>query len=87
MLTKPKILTVAFELRVVERRNAPTRYVMCAADYQRLINAGEARNNWTALHYAADVAGNALRGILFLRSRRSRVRIQDSCTGRTQDLA
>ena len=35
VLTKPKILTVAFELQEVERRNAPTRYVMRAADYQR----------------------------------------------------
>ena len=39
VLTKPKILTVAFELEKVEKRNAPTRYVMKAADYQRLTDA------------------------------------------------
>ena len=39
VLTKPKILTVPIELRVVERRNAPPRYVLAAADYQRLVDA------------------------------------------------
>ena len=40
VLTKPKILTVPIELREVERRNnAPTRYVLSAADYQRLVDA------------------------------------------------
>ena len=39
VLTKPKILTVPIALRVVERRNAPTRYVLSAADYQRLLSA------------------------------------------------
>ena len=40
VLTKPKILTVAFDwLRVEERRNRPTRYVMSAATYQRLVEA------------------------------------------------
>ena len=40
VLTKPKIFTVAFEwLRVEERRNRPTRYVMSAATYQRLVEA------------------------------------------------
>ena len=39
VLTKPKILTVTFQLEKVEKRNAPTRYVMKAADYQRLTNA------------------------------------------------
>ena len=39
VLTKPKILTVPIELRVVERDNAPTRYVLSATDYQRLVDA------------------------------------------------
>ena len=40
VLTKPKILTVAIEwLRVEERRNTPTRYVLSAAMYQRLLDA------------------------------------------------
>ena len=40
VLTKPKILTVAIEwLRVEERRNMPTRYVLSAAVYQRLLDA------------------------------------------------
>jgi len=39
VLTKPKILTVPITLREVERRNAPTRYVLSAADYQRLLDA------------------------------------------------
>ena len=40
VLTKPKILTVAIEwLRVEQRRNARTRYVLSAAMYQRLIDA------------------------------------------------
>ena len=39
MLTKPKILTIAFELREMKRRNAPSRYVIRAADYQRLLDA------------------------------------------------
>ena len=40
VLTKPKILTVPITLREIERRNnAPTRYVLSAADYQRLVDA------------------------------------------------
>ena len=40
VLTKPKILTVKIEwLRVEERRNAPKRYIMSAATYQRLVDA------------------------------------------------
>jgi hypothetical protein len=40
VLTKPKILTVAIEwLRVEERRNMSTRYVLSAAMYQRLLDA------------------------------------------------
>ena len=39
VLTKPKILTVTITLRVEELRNCPMRYVLSAADYQRLISA------------------------------------------------
>ena len=40
VLTKPKILTVPIELRTVEGRgNTPTRYVLSAAMYQRLLEA------------------------------------------------
>ena len=40
VLTKSKILTVPIEwLRIDERRNAPPRYVMSAATYQRLVDA------------------------------------------------
>jgi hypothetical protein len=39
VLTKPKILTVPITLREIERRNATTRYVLGAADYQRLVDA------------------------------------------------
>ena len=40
VLTKPKILTVPITLREVEgRNNASTRYVLSAADYQRLVDA------------------------------------------------
>ena len=39
VLTKPKILTVTITLREEERRNCPMRYVLSAADYQRLISA------------------------------------------------
>ena len=40
VLTKPKILTVKIEwLRMEERHNAPKRYIMSAATYQRLIDA------------------------------------------------
>jgi len=40
VLTKPKILTVKFDwLKVEHRDDAPTRYVMDAATYERLINA------------------------------------------------
>jgi hypothetical protein len=40
VLTKPKILTVPIEwLRVEERRNMPTRYVLSASMYQRLRDA------------------------------------------------
>ena len=39
VLTKPKILTVPITLREVERRSHPTRYVLSAADYQRLVDA------------------------------------------------
>ena len=40
VLTKPKILTVPIEwLRVQPRRNAPTRYVLSAVIYQRLLDA------------------------------------------------
>ena len=40
VLTKPKILTVAFTWKdIIERRNAATRYVLSAADYQRLLGA------------------------------------------------
>ena len=40
VLTKPKILTVAFAWKeVIERRNAATRYALSAADYQRLLSA------------------------------------------------
>ena len=39
VLTKPKILTVPIELEVRERRNAQTRYVLKAADYQCLVDA------------------------------------------------
>ena len=38
VLTKPKILTVPTMLREVARRNAPMRYVLSAADYQRLLD-------------------------------------------------
>ena len=39
VLTKPKILTVKIEwLRLEERRNAPKRYIMSAATYQRLVD-------------------------------------------------
>ena len=44
VLTKPKILTVEVRwLRVEEREGAPTRYVMRAADYQRLVDAVKPR--------------------------------------------
>ena len=44
VLTKPKILTVAFDWHdVQERRNRPTRYVMSAATYQRLVDAVKPR--------------------------------------------
>ena len=40
VLTKPKILTVPIKWKeVIERRNAATRYVLSAADYQRLVDA------------------------------------------------
>ena len=39
VLTKPKILTVEITLREIEQRNANTRYVLSAADYQRLVDA------------------------------------------------
>ena len=39
VLTKPKILTVPITLTKVEQRNVPTRYVLSAADYQRLMDA------------------------------------------------
>ena len=40
VLTKSKILSVPIEwLRVQARRNAPVRYVMSAATYQRLVEA------------------------------------------------
>ena len=40
MLTKPKMLSVKVEwLRVEERVGAPTRYVISAAAYQRLLEA------------------------------------------------
>ena len=40
VLTKPKILCVPIEwLRVEERQNAKTRYVLSAATYQRLTDA------------------------------------------------
>lgn len=40
VLTKPKILTVPIEwLRVEERHNVPTRYVLSASMYQRLLDA------------------------------------------------
>ena len=44
VLTKPKILTVAFDwLRIDSKRNAKDRYVMRAADYQRLTDAVKPR--------------------------------------------
>ena len=39
MLTKPKVLSIEIKLRVVEQSNGRTRYVLSAADYERLINA------------------------------------------------
>jgi hypothetical protein len=43
VLTKNKILTVEIEwLRVEPRRNAPDRYVLSAAMYQRLVDAVKA---------------------------------------------
>jgi hypothetical protein len=42
VLTKPKILTVAIELEIVEKRNAPKRYIMRAATYWRLLDAVKA---------------------------------------------
>ena len=39
VLTKPKILCVPIELQTVQRRNAPDRYMMSAATYQRLLDA------------------------------------------------
>ena len=40
VLTKPKMLSVKVEwLRVEERVGAPTRYVISAAAYQRLLEA------------------------------------------------
>ena len=40
VLTKPKILTVPITLREAEgRNNTPTRYILSAADYQRLLDA------------------------------------------------
>ena len=40
VLTKPKILPVKIELRIVEAHgNVPTRYVLSAATYQRLVDA------------------------------------------------
>ena len=40
VLTKHKILTVPITLREVEgRNNTPTRYILSAADYQRLLDA------------------------------------------------
>ena len=44
VLTKPKILTVALDwLRIDSKRNAKDRYVMRAADYQRLTDAVKPR--------------------------------------------
>ena len=39
VLTKPKILCVPIELQTVQRRNAPDRYMMSPATYQRLLDA------------------------------------------------
>ena len=40
VLTKPKILPVKIELRIEEARgNTPTRYVLSALTYQRLLDA------------------------------------------------
>lgn len=39
VLTKPKVLSVEIKLREVKLRNGPTRYLLTAADYQRLVDA------------------------------------------------